>query len=169
MAAVSATVLGAGALVSALAPAVAGTALVLGPSITSYMGYQEQKKASKRSQALQEKANRVEQARAAVNSAAARRRAVAQARIAAARNLAMAGTMGMSGSVIGGANASLLSGLGSNFGVINSETFGAQQAFDLRNSAGFEERRGQTKAQMWSAYGQGIEAVTKVGTAMFTG
>lgn len=132
------------------------TAIALGTlAVASTAGsYFEQKKAGRRAEREQRKANQASRAAAQVDAARQRRRAIAQARIAQARNQAsMSASVGQSSS-LAGAQSSVATQLGSNIGAQLGRMNSQRQIQNFQQNVTDITRRGQERAGLWQLGGQ---------------
>lgn len=134
----------------ATAAIVASAVIGVGTATASHF---EQKKAARKSERAQTKANDIESASSQVSNARARRRAIAQARIAQAQNQANAGGQVQGSSMQAGVQSSISSQLGANIGA-QSQSIGNQMGvLGARQQASNALASGQRKANMWNTVG----------------
>jgi len=128
-----------------------GTGLFAGA--TGVPQYFEQKKAARRAERAQNKANATERAAAQVENARRRRRALAQARMAQAQNTANQGAAVQYSSALSGVQSSLSTQFGANVGAQN-QMIGNQAAVQgYQQQAASALRKGQERAGMWDVAG----------------
>jgi len=121
---------------------------------TTVAGHFEKKKAARKSQRQQEKANRTASVASQVENATARRRAIAQARMAQAQNLASAGGQVQNSSGLAGSNAALGAQLGANVGLQGQQLASQEATFGLRQDAQNTLAKGQLRAGGFRALGE---------------
>lgn len=144
--------------------ALVGAGITAAGTVGSYF---EQKKASRRAQREQEKANRTSQATAQVQNARARRRAIAQARIAQARNEASQSQAIGSSSALSGVQSGLSAQTGANIGAQQAQVRSQFAIQGFQQNAANAMRRGQERAGMWQLGGQLGQAAFSYGIQDF--
>lgn len=131
--------------------ALVGAGIAAAGTVGSYF---EQKKAARRAERKQEKANNISRASAQVENARQRRRAIAQARLAQAQNIANQSQQVQSSSALTGVQSGITSQLGANIGA-QQQMIGNQFAIQgLQQGAASALRKGQERAGLWSLAGQ---------------
>lgn len=130
--------------------AIVASVVSVGAQTTSYF---EQKKAGRRAERAQEKANRMSSAQAQAENARNRRRAIAQARLAQAQNQASQGSEVQSSSALSGVQSGLSTQLGANFGA-QKQRIGTQLGIQgQQQRAATAIRKGNERAGMWNLVG----------------
>lgn len=129
------------------------------------------RRAGRRAEREQQRAQRTSEASAQVISARRRRQAIAQARIAQARNIA-AQDVGVQTSALSGVQSGIASTLGANIAEQRANIQNQQAIFGFQQSAADILRRGQERAGLFTAAGQTGQAVVGAlmgGTGSFGG
>lgn len=120
----------------------------------------EQRQDAKRSERVQKKANKIQQAKASVERSLARKQAVSRARIAQQSNIAGAVNQGVSSgsSALQGSQAALGSNLATSVASSNRAFTSGQQTFDLRQQSSFIQQNSQANAAILGAVSGGLQA-----------
>jgi len=135
------------------------TALSGGAQVASAV---DQRKAAKRAERKQQRANDIERARADVNRGIERRRAIAKARQAQASNFAAGISSGItaSSSPLQGAISSIGADLGTSQSFANAAFTSGQQSFDLRQSAAFTTANANANAAIVNATTNAVQTLS---------